>query len=417
MDNGPEIRPFGPDDDIEAELDLRRRAFGPMASPDDWAVRMQAVIEAGQMLGVFDGTRPVASARYYAMRQWWHGRSMPMAGVAGVKVAPEERGRGLGRALMARLLAELAAAGYAVSTLYPSTLPLYRSLGWENAGGLYEAVMPARALTALTAADPQVPPAPGPASPASPGGVPAEPAGAGPARVRRANGADAAAVVAALGSAHQALRDNGPTTREPAELVRWLENPDQFAYLADDGFLSYRWANGHEEVEVDYLVAGSAATARAFWQILGSHATMASRVRACLAPHDPVGWLLTDPAVVTSRIEPWMLRIIDPAQAIAARGFPSAASLEVAVDVNDQDIPANSALWILQVSGGAGKLAPAGGESGRRALRLGARGLAALFAGVPLATLRRAGLVAGDTRADEALDCAFAGPAFMYDYF
>ena len=37
------------------------------------------------------------------MRQWWYGRAVPMAGVAGVKVAPEDRGRGVGRAVMTAL--------------------------------------------------------------------------------------------------------------------------------------------------------------------------------------------------------------------------------------------------------------------------------------------------------------------------
>ena len=71
------------------------------------------------------------------MRQWWHGRAMPMAAVGGVKVAPEGRGRGVGRALMTALLREIAARGFPVSALYPATAPLYRSLGWEIAGGLY----------------------------------------------------------------------------------------------------------------------------------------------------------------------------------------------------------------------------------------------------------------------------------------
>ncbi len=425
MDRALEIRPFGPDDDIEAELDLRRRAFGPISGADEstWVADMRDVIDAGQMLGVFDGGRAVATARYYAMRQWWHGRPMPMAGVAGVKVAPEERGRGVGRALMTRLLADLAAAGYPVSTLYPSTLPLYRSLGWENAGGRYETVIPAHALAALTAADPHLAPGPRPDAAAASGAGAASGARAASARaaeratVRRAAPADASAVIVALDAAHQALRDNGPNTRDPAGLVRWLDDPDHFAYLADDGFLSYRWADGHEEVYVEYLVAASSATARAFWQILGSHATMAGRVRACLAPEDPIGWLLAEPTAVTSRTETWMLRVLDPAQAIAARGFPSAVSLEVAVDLRDKQIDANSGLWTLQISAGGGKLTPAAGDTGRRALRLGARGFAALFAGVPLATLRQAGLAAGDDHADEALEYAFGGPAFMYDYF
>ncbi len=65
------------------------------------------------MIGAFDGGRLVGSARYHLMRQWWHGRSMAMAGVAGVKVAPEERGRGVGKAMMAVVLEDIARRGFA----------------------------------------------------------------------------------------------------------------------------------------------------------------------------------------------------------------------------------------------------------------------------------------------------------------
>jgi hypothetical protein len=49
---------------------------------------------------------------------------------------------------------------------------------------------------------------------------------------------------------------------------------------------------------------------------------------------------------------------------------------------------------------------------------LGPRGLAALYAGTPLATLRRAGLVAGgDPGGDAALDAAFGADPFMLEFF
>jgi len=97
-------------------------------------------------------------------------------------------------------------------------------------------------------------------------------------------------------------------------------------------------------------------------------------------------------------------------------------------------LPANSGRWLLDVDGGAGRLTPApdggrapgpanglagpSGSASSTVLRLGARGLAALFAGVPMATLRTAGLVAGgDPAADSSLDCAFAAQAFMADIF
>ena len=141
-----DIRPLGPQDDVEIELDLSRRAFGPI----DEATRPRLLDEVGvaaaegRYYAAFDGPRAVAVAGFHDMRQWWHGRAVRMAGVGGVKVAPEQRGRGTGRALMTELLRVIADRGYPLSVLYPATAPLYRSLGWEMAGGMYRAVIPAR---------------------------------------------------------------------------------------------------------------------------------------------------------------------------------------------------------------------------------------------------------------------------------
>ena len=53
-----------------------------------------------------------------------------------------------------------------------------------------------------------------------------------------------------------------------------------------------------------------------------------------------------------------------------------------------------------------------------QALTLGARGLAALYAGTSVPTLRLAGLASGGTpEAGAALDAAFAATAFMVDDF
>ncbi|HEY2507440.1 MAG TPA: GNAT family N-acetyltransferase [Streptosporangiaceae bacterium] len=400
----PEIRLLRADDDLDAEIDLSRRAFGPV-SQDSTSARLASVrgsIAAGAMLGAFDGERLVGSARYHRMHQWWHGRGMPMAGVAGVKVAPEERGRGVGRAMMAALLRQIAAEGFPVSVLYPATVPLYREAGWEIAGGQYETVLPSRLLTTIAA------------------GTPAD----GERRdLRRATPADAQAVAAVLDLVHAQSRHCGPSTREPWELRDWLDDPEHFAYLADDGFLSYRWGShadpifGVDEVEVDHLVAASPATARAFWRILASHATIAGRVRAWLAPDDPVQWLTRDWDGHMDRFTVWMLRIVDAPAAIAARGFPASATLSVPLELTDEVLPANTGHWRLEIAGGAGRLERAAPDRSD-ALRLGAGGLAALFAGASLPGLRLAGLAEGGNAAvDDALAGAFSCTPFMLDNF
>jgi predicted acetyltransferase len=112
-----------------------------------------------------------------------------------------------------------------------------------------------------------------------------------------------------------------------------------------------------------------------------------------------------------------MLRIVDAPAAIAARGYPSQVSLSLPLELTDPVLPANSGAWQLEVLGGAGILKRTG-KPATSALRLGARGLAALFAGVGVGSLRLAGLVAaGDPGADDALDCAFGGAAFLIDHW
>ena len=59
---------------------------------------------------------------------------MPMAGIAGVVVSPEYRGRGVGTGLMSATAVRGRELGFPVSALYPATVPVYRRTGWEIAG-------------------------------------------------------------------------------------------------------------------------------------------------------------------------------------------------------------------------------------------------------------------------------------------
>ncbi len=399
------VRPLSDDDDLGAEVELRHQAFGPMDDSDrdrTLAVAAESVA-AGRYVGAFDGARLIGTARYLDMRQWWHGRSVPMAGVAGVKVAPEARGRGVGKALMSELTGLIAGRGYPVSVLYPATTPLYRSLGWELAGGLYHATVPARSLGTLVAPDVGAPPP--------------------PMALRRAGPDDAAGVIEIVGAAHEAARHCGPITRAPADVRRQLSDPHRFSYLAADGFLAYRWQDGNRELLVECAVATTAQTTRDIWSVVASHASIAGRVRALLAPDDPVAWLTREADLALAERTPWMLRVLDAPAAIAARGFPAATVATAVLQLDDPQLPANSGWWALQVSDGKGTLTPFrtddhGPVPPAPPVSLGARGFAALFAGTPLPTLRRAGLAAGGDRAsDDALDCAFAGTAFLLDYF
>lgn len=423
------VRALHAGDDLDPEADLRHRAFGPMANDDRewWQGHLRACVAESRLYGAWDGSVLVGSAVFSDMTQWWLGRSLPMAGVGGVKVAPEARGRGVGKALMTGLLGAMAERGYALSALYPATAHIYRSLGWELAGGYYTAEIPGRSLGSLRSADPLLIAQPAAGSdPAGPHGAgpltlpgPAEP----PSALRRAGPDDADEVIATLGAVHAGARDCGPCTEDPVSVRRWLAEPDIFSYLADDGFLAYGWHGSAREIRVHVLQAASIQTTRTLWGIVGSHASVTEIVHARVGPADPIIWLTSEPDVSVRRQHIWMLRVLDARAAISGRGFPAGAQTCVPLWLADPELPANAGPHTLTVGDGRGSLARS--ETGLTPrspsvppVMLGPRGFAALFAGVPMATLRRAGLAAGgDAGTDAGLDCAFAAQPYMLDYF
>jgi len=302
---------------------------------------------------------------------------------------------------MTEVLRVVADRGYPLSVLYPATAPLYRSLGWEIAGGFYRAVIPARSLASLLPAD----------------GAAGPPHGA--AGVRRAGPGDAAEVSAILSAVHESSRHCGAETYDPDTVRRWwLTDDSLFCYLAADGFIAYGWSAERHEIAVRMMVAGSAQTTRALWSIVGSHAPLARQVRTVVSPDDPLGWLTREPDLGLASKWSWM-RVIDAPAAVAGRGFPAAVEFAAGLQIEDPHLPANAGLWTLEVGGGKGALthnsppiSPAG------PVRVGARGFAALYGGVPMATLRLAGLAAGGSAVDdEALDAGFGASAFMLHSF
>jgi hypothetical protein len=155
---------------------------------------------------------------------------------------------------------------------------------------------------------------------------------------------------------------------------------------------------------------------------------VAETVRAQVGPSDPLWWMLREQDANIAERDSWMLRVLDAPAAIAGRGFP-ATDLAVPLLITDDLRPVNAGRWDLTVRAGEGRLSrcrtgslspsPVGPPpAGQAPLALGARGLAALYAGTPVATLRRAGLAdGGSPDADAALDGAFAATPFMLDGF
>lgn len=376
--------------DLGRALEIRNRSFGMLADAvrEDYTADMRRAIGEERLLGVYDGSLLVGRALIRDFRQWWGGRSMAMAGIAGVVVAPEFRGRGVGSALMAGLIDRCRELGYPLSVLYPATLPVYRSQGWELAGSQHRFTFDTSLLRDLRG---------------------------GQVAVRQADAADAPRLVELTRRLYAVGRACGPNETHEAELREELADPATFGYLADSGFVVFGWQQA--DLVVHTLLAADAGTARALWAVVGSGSSVAKQVHAYLAPDDAVSHLVAGSPSATVQQNRWMLRCLDVRAALTSRGYPLGLSVDIPVVLDDAQVEANRVAGRLQVDEGSALVVEGPAEPG--SVRLGANGVAALFAGIATAPLLAAGLLSGgDGSAHAALDAAFvARPAHLLEYF
>lgn len=410
-----DIRLLGPDD-ADASSRMSAEAFGtpPAATP---------AFTLGEGLwrwGLFDGNTVAAKANDRAYDSMIGGRPVPTAGVAGVAVAPEYRGAGLARRVMRHLLETARQRGAVVATLFRTAPALYRSLGFENVAELRTVELPAAALGGMRV----------------PGGVTLRRAGIGdvPA-VRGVYDAVAAGSSCLLTRVGQSF---------PGDDAGWLAQPGEVTVAVDVAgqVMGYaRWERGTgygpgAVLSVTDLHAVTADGYAALLAMIGSFAAVTPVIRLRSSGTDPVSWFVAGGGWAVTRVEPYLLRVIDLAGAVAARGWPATVAGSVRILVDDPVCPWNSGEHLLEVRGGEGRLVGAesrdAGAGQREAgawleaddvtvpLAISARGLAVLYAGgVQPNLLRRAGLLQGGTADDDAfLASAFAGPQpAIFDYF
>ncbi|HMK98075.1 MAG TPA: GNAT family N-acetyltransferase [Acidimicrobiales bacterium] len=350
-------------------------------------------------LCAFDDGKVVAICRALPFGQWWGGARVPCAGVAGVAVLPEYRGRGLAGRLMRQLLEARRAAGDAVSALYPANAPLYRQHGYEFAG-LY---------TELTVPVVDLPPS--------------------RAEVRLLEEGELADLMACYST--YASRHNGPV--ETADAERWKEHilahkdegTHQRTVVAPgeagvEGYASYflgNWESRGYPVVSKHLVALTPGALGAllgyFRRFEGSASTFTWRGSPSTAP---VGIAAgSDGFSVVPKLRRWMLRVLDVPLALERRGYQSASG-EVVIEIEDPMFPANAGAWRLRVENGRAQAAKLS-EEVRAPVPIGL--FSALYAGLvaPWDLVLLGALAPDEPRLGE-LSRLFAGPvAWMPDFF
>jgi predicted acetyltransferase len=340
--------------------------------------------------GVYDDAgRLIAKVTDREQQHWFGGRLVPASGIAGVAVVPELRGRGVARRMLTEVLGRVRDRGAAISSLYPTTLTPYRRLGWEEVGALTLTAWPTAAIAAAVRS-PEL-------------------------SFRAATDEDLPRLAALYREAAEqsaGLLDRSGPARPLADYHGVSVAVDPHGTVV--GYAAWFRGSGYVAsgtVTVDDLVGADAAAVSGLLWTVGGWASVAPTAILRLPPDHPAPLLFPSTGGTVHERHPWMLRIVDAAAAFAARGYPRYLDGAVDLSLVDAECPWNAGNHRLVVAGGAGRLEPGG--TGR--VRMTARGLAAWYAGIAPATLRRAGLIDGD---DPLLAAVTAGPPpALLDYF
>lgn len=331
------------------------------------------------------GGRVVAHGFGFPLGVWFGGTSVPSVGIASIGVAPEARGAGVGRALVAHLEAEARARGAVLAVLHPFRYAFYRTLGYAD-------VSPNRRLRV----DPRAVPRDWVES-------------ARHASLRAATGDD----VARLGELHRrsARRTTGWLERPGALWTRILTNERvHVVVLGDAGYVAFELLqtapHARTTLDVRELVADHPEARRTLWGFLGMQAGQVAELEIEVSDDDPITFALTDAdggrfgdATVEHAlgivVAGPMVRVLDVGGALAARGWSRDGQLSLAVD---------DVAYRLVVRDGRAAVR----REGSAALRLDARTLASVaFGGLRVRDAVALGLAHGDDA-----DGMLAGPPF-----
>jgi predicted acetyltransferase len=303
------------DGDWEQFTRIEGQAFA--TTPDETSQYIGAVRDHAIARFAIEDDRVVAGALAFPCAQYIGGRPVPAGAVASVCVAPEHRGKGLGRSVMWSLVRAMGDEGLALSPLWPSNVAFYRTMGWELAGQVAQFTVPAERLRVLQAT--------GTAEPDPPL-------------------AEAMALRATLSARHC-----GPIER-PEWWAQWrLPTPAKeltyrYGWREDGaltGFVAFRQKQATDrvwgfDVWVTEFWAATANALNGLAGLVGADAPLSPQVRFGygVLPQSPdLMWRLPELDLTTGGTNSWMLRVLDPAAAIEASGWFAAIRGQIDIEV------------------------------------------------------------------------------------
>lgn len=357
---------------------------------DEGPERFRLVVRGGEVLGGMSVQR---------MGQWFGGRSLHCGAVRCVAVRPDVRASGVGGLLIRESLAEMRQDGVPLACLYPATQKLYQKAGYELAGSevdwlldLHRVEVRDRTAAIRAGSEDDLP------------------------ILRELHGRRARTASGMLDRDEWGWRKILYDAYEHRARSIWIvegdSGPEGYAVTQTQG----SWQTPPVRLLVKDHVALTAAASLRLLSFLGDHRSVVHQAVVSAGPSLPLLQLLPQPTWWPPlQFVSWMLRVVDLRAALEGRGFAPGREGRLDLQVDDDVLPENAGRWTVGVAGGRCEVR----RGGTGSLRIGARGLAALYSGFSAAEdLRCVGLADGPDEVLARASSLFAGPApWMPDRF
>lgn len=389
---------------VEAEevRRLNHEAFGMPRIPPTGPATLD---DPGQRnVAAFDGEVMAGSMADREYESWYGGRLVPTAGIAAVTVGMEYRGRKLLTPLFTELFRGARERGAVISTLFASSIGIYRRFGYEVIGTGDFARVPLAPLARLRV----------------PAGV----------TTRRATVADVPAIREVYD--RWAAAHNGPLSRRGASFPTTDEKLIKgFTGLTvaerDGAVIGYAsWDRGSSFgyqafLKVHDLLAVDLDGYRALLSALSTYSSVVGQIEVASSGVDLLKAALPTSDWQVQAVEHYMLKIIDVPGALTARGYPTGIEIGLDFGVRGDPITGADGRYRLQVSGGKGECERLGDlpDGDASVPVFTPNGLALAYAGTQSAAgLRTVNALSGPSGEDETWGAVFGGRPFaIHDHF
>lgn len=320
---------------------VRAMTVQGFAQPVSRVDRVHSSIEQEEGQVLTEGGQVRAALRIERIGQFFGGCSVRSAGIASVVVAPEFRGKGAGTFLLSKVLRGLRAEGVAISTLFPTSVGFYRSLGYEIGGAWTQFQLPIRSLP------------------------------------RKGNGVVDEATKSDFGRVTSSYRNYATTSTGLVDRSqswwnrRVLPESDEYptySYLTHTagritGYVIYsQCPESSAAAPYSYsllchdLVWEDVASIHTLLRFISSHVALGIDLIWPGPVNEPLGCIIDSRDVRIYQSARWMIRLVDVVRALESRGYPRGVSASVEFAVDDPIISENNIAVGLGVAGGHGKV-------------------------------------------------------------